>query len=230
MAVPPELAGAWEPQPQPSTARSQDNWSAGGRSSIAIGVRMPRLAVCLVIVLAMAAVAAGTIALHRSNHPAQASPQTYSVGRYKFVASFPTAPAVTSIAARFDRLSYTETIYSAYQGSSYSSVEVFPFPIGKPKKTTADAFLRRFVARSRTGPGGARLTPGRATTVQGLPSLWLAAAFNGGNTAFFGVIVLDGHVAYELVEMGPATTVNTDFERSLQTFRIVDPGTAFVRF
>ncbi len=209
--MPPELLKAWDaPKERVRPARTQDTWTSSGHSNPVGGVRLSRVAVTLGIVIAIAALAAGTLVLHRSVNPKDAAPATYAAGRYSFVAAFPTAPMVTSVRARFDGKPYTETMYAASDGSTYSSVRVFPFPIGSPR-TSAFTFLRRFVARNHAGPRGGSLRAGRTTMVQGLPSLWLADAFDGGNTAFFGVIVLDGHVAYELIEMGPATTVNMDF-------------------
>jgi hypothetical protein len=114
-------------------------------------------------------------------------------------------------------------------GATDVTVGVYPFPIGVPKMS-GRAFLHVFASHPGSAPGGASLGSGRSTTIQGLPALWLAATTGGGTSAGRSVLVLDGHVAYQILVTGPATSVTTTLGQIVRSFKILDPNRAILRF
>jgi len=190
---------------------------------------------------AAAVVVAGVIALMTTNHvgpPSTKAPQPfhagppkrYDAGGWIFTADFPSSPSVVRLRTSLDGTPYIATFYSAVSSSVDMNVAVYPYPLGKPSSVSAATFLRRAVTSAGQSPVHRKLQPGTSTNVQGLPALWLAATFDGGTMASFGVIVLDGHVAYEIVLSGPSTTINASFRQALDAFRIVDPAKGIVKF
>jgi hypothetical protein len=107
-------------------------------------------------------------------------------------------------------------------------VKVSPFPIGKPMGTV-QTFLRRLAGR-QVSTKGVPLHSGATTKVQGLPAVWIASTSEGGNFGTFGVIILDGHVAFEVIVGGPAATVTSTFSHVIHGFRIIDPSRGVVIF
>jgi hypothetical protein len=237
--IPDELIRAWDrPAQAPSrkAVKARDEFALGnGRSSVSHAVRNRGLKVFLGAAVAIGAVAAGAMALngHKSSPPAQAAstPVQFSatVSQLNFQETFPATPTVLHTPARFDGRPYVVTSYSANAGTNDLIVSVLPFPVGKPPKTGAYKFLKGFVAHQNIVPNAGRLHAGRATRVEGLPSAWLAATANGGNWALFGVIILDGHVAWEVLEIGPATSVTSNFQQALKSFLIANPRKSFVK-
>ncbi|MGH9172120.1 MAG: hypothetical protein ACRD0Z_14825 [Acidimicrobiales bacterium] len=234
-AIPDELTKAWDRPGHANrrAARAKDEFALGdGRSKTSSALHSRTLSLVVVAALALAAVAAGAILLvrhssHESAAPAAPSaPGVYSAGRWTFTASFPVTPASVQSSATLYGRRYTVTTFSSTSGQDAESVSVFPFPVGRPTGD-ADAFLRTFVAQNSSPAAVGKVTPGKAARVQGLPALWLASSANGGTSAMFGVVILDGHVAWEIIETGPSTTVTMGFQQALKTFRIADPAKAF---
>ncbi|HEV8064469.1 MAG TPA: hypothetical protein VGP46_06540 [Acidimicrobiales bacterium] len=234
--LPEELVRAWDRPSQTDrrSTRAKDEFVVGGGRRRVFGSRA--LLITAVVVLAGAGAYAATTGLGHHSTPGVSAPTApqlpgapgiYHAGPWVFTAKFPTNPVSVHAGARLGGKPYTLTTFSAAVGTSDTSVTVFPFPIGK-LSTSADAFLRHFVSHDAAAPNGGTLKAGKSTRVQGFPALWIASTFDGGNSAMFGVVVLDGHVAWELMEMGPATTVTTSFQQELKSFRISDPGKAIV--
>jgi hypothetical protein len=237
--LPQELVRAWD-RPAPANrrlVRAKDDFAVGtGGSRVSKKSRSRALAIAAAVALAGSAFVAGTSLLRSHSSPQGSAPTApvlpdapgiYSAGAWTFTAKFPATPVSVRAGARLDGKGYTVTTFSASVGASNTSVSVFPFPIGKVS-TDAGTFLRHFVKTNDSAPNGGTLKAGKSTTVQGYPALWIASTFDGGNSAMFGVVVLDGHVAWELIEMGPATTVTTSFQEELQGFHISDPSKAIV--
>jgi len=216
-----------------STARQRvrDEWVAVPPRTRLIAVYASRLRRALAIVLVLALATGGVIAAmamsHKSAPVAAAAQHHYDAGGWTFAADFPSTPSVTRFRSSLGGKPYTATFFSAASHSFDMVVGVYPFPIGKPV-TSARTFLRRELTGPHHSPVSVRLRPGTSTTVQGLPSVWLAPTLDAGSMASFGVIVLDGHVAYEIVVKGPSSTADATLKRTLLAFRIVDPARATV--
>ena len=161
--------------------------------------------------------------------PAPPPAHVYAAGGLPFAATFASTPSVTHFRASLVGTPYTATTYSGTDDASVVSVSVFPFPLGLPSMS-GQAFLRVFANHLGAGPDGSSTREGRLTTFRHLPALWLAGAAKGGTIAAFGLVVLDGHVAYELQVAGPSTSVTTTFHRVLGSFRVVDPARGIVKF
>jgi hypothetical protein len=215
-----------------SAARQKvrDDWVAVNRRSRRLAVYGSRLRRALAIVVALAVVTAGVMVamtMSGSSPSVAGAQQRYDAGGWTFAADFPSAPKVTHFRSSLGGKPYTATFYSADSHNLEMVVGVYPFPIGKPV-TSARTFLRRELTGAAHSPVSVRLRPGPSTTVQGLPSVWLAPTFDGHATATFGVIVLDGHVAYEIVLKGPSSTGDASLQQIVHTFRIIDPARARV--
>jgi len=216
-----------------------DGWLAATRRSRRLGdVSRSRWALAIVLALGVAAAAVMASMTTGQLSPPSAgapqghhaeAPQRYDAGGWTFAADFPSAPSVVRLRSSLDGRPYIATFYSAVSPKADMDVGVYPYPIGKPTMS-ALTFLRRESTGAGRSPVRVRLRPRATTTFQGLPALWLATTSDGGNKASFGVIVLDGHVAYEVVLTGPSSTVNESFQQALKTFRIVDPARAMVPF
>jgi hypothetical protein len=227
-AIPAALLRAWE-QPKASKGPSrlgQVRWRKLGAVS------------ALIVVLG---VAGATVAITRAAHPptaatsspltrpaAATTPRIFAGEGFPFIAQFPVTPVISSQQAVFAGRSYTETTYTGSSLRSDVVVTVRPFPIGKPMGT-AQTFLRRLAGR-QVSTKGVRLRSGATTKVQGLPAVWIASTSEGGNFGTFGVIILDGHVAFEVIVGGPATTVTFTFSHVMHGFRIIDPSRGVVIF
>jgi hypothetical protein len=226
-AIPAALLRAWE-QPKAFKGPSrlgQVRWRKLGAVS------------ALIIVLGVAGAA---VAITRAAHPPTAAtsspvtrpaaitPRIFAGEGFPFIAQFPVTPVISSQQAVFAGRSYTETTYTGSSLQSDVVVTVSPFPIGKPM-WTAQTFLRRLAGR-QVSTKGVRLRSGATTKVQGLPAVWIASTSEGGNFGTFGVIILDGHVAFEVIVGGPATTVTFTFSHVMHGFRIIDPSRGVVIF
>jgi hypothetical protein len=208
----------------------RDEWVSASRRTGRLAVYRSRLGRTLAIVLALAIVTGGVMvamAMSRPSLPSAAAPPRYDAGGWTFSVDFPSAPSVTRFRTSLGGKPFTATFFSAVSGKFDMVVGVYPFPIGKPT-TSAQTFLRREVTNPRHSPVSGRLRPGPSTTVQGFPSVWLAPTLDGGRTASFGVIVLDGHVGYEIVVKGPSSAAEARLRQALRTFRILDPSRARV--
>lgn len=203
-------------------------------------VRRPSLRRVAALVVALGLVAAGVMATITTGHlgvPGTKPPQgfhagpahQYDAGGWTFAAAFPAPPTATRLQESLDGKPYVATFFSSASATVDMNVGVYPYPLGKPG-VGADTFLRRALTTIRHSPVHQGLQPGKSTQVQGLPAIWLAATFDGGNMASFGVIVLDGHVAYEVVLTGPSTTINGSFRQALGAFKILDPARGIVAF
>jgi len=241
----PPAAVPAERHESPQTSSDLSSWTIVPRPwRRRAALRRAQLRWVLVMVTLLAVVGGGAImavTMTKSAPPVWAPPayepgtaQLYDAGGgWTFAAEFPSAPAVERVPSSLDGKPYTATVYSAVSLSATMTVGVYPFPLGPSslgQTMSARGFLRREVTGSGFSPANGLLRPTNSATLQGLPGLWLATSFDGGNSASFGVIVLDGHVAYEVVVTGPATTVNTSFRQVLHTFRIIDQGRAIVKF
>jgi hypothetical protein len=207
----------------------RDDWVAVNRRSRRLAVYGSRLRRALASVVALAVVTGGVMVAVTMSHssPGIAGAQhRYDAGGWTFAADFPSAPKVTHFGASLGGKPYTSTFFSVVSPNSEMIVGVYPFPIGKPV-TSARTFLRRELSGAAHSPVSVRLRPGPSTTVQGLPSVWLAPTFEG-RLATYGVIVLDGHVAYEIVLKGPSATTDASLQQVVNTFRIIDPARARV--
>jgi hypothetical protein len=190
-----------------------------------------------IAVLAVAAIGGPILANELSSHsqqnqldaPALTSPQRYEASGLPFVAEFPSAPSVGHVHLALVRAPYTATIYTADSGSSAVTVGVYPFPLGKLGRFSAGTFIHTVISHGALASRPTLRERG-ATEIQGLPAAFLASTHDGGALADFGVMVLDGHVAYEILVSGPATTVDTTFQHVMSTFRIVDPADGMVRY
>jgi hypothetical protein len=210
-----------------------DEWVAVSLRKRRLALYRSRVRWALAIVVVLAGVTGGLMAAMTTSPPrprslpsVKATPR-YDAGGWIFAANFPAAPSVTRLPTSLSGKRYTTTFYSAVSVKFDMVVGVYPFPIGKPT-TSALTFLRHAVTRPRHSPVSVRLRPGTSTTVQGFPSVWLAPTSDGRNTTSYGVIVLDGHVAYEIVVKGPSSTADASFRLALRTFRIVNPSRAVV--
>lgn len=232
--IPDELTRAWD---RPGESRrvapsSADEWVAAARHAppVRIASRSRILWVLAIILVAGAATVGVMTTRGGSSSPARtAAPQSYQASGFPFAVSFPVAPSVSHIRLQLMNVPYTATLYSATSGTTDVAVGVYPFPIGVPKMS-GQAFLRIFASHPGSAPAEARLRSGRSATIQGLPALWLAASANGGASAGFSVLVLDGHVAYEILVTGPSTSVTTTLGQIVRTFRVLDPNRAILAF
>lgn len=236
--LPVELTRAWQ-GPQDRRSRT-DEWTAAregerGHNLASKGshqVTSKRLlGAVFAALVALGAVAVGVSVATHTQQPVQSLtrvPQTFNAAGWVFQANFPSTPSAARLGASLYGKHYTETFYTSTSATDDMTVAVVPFPVGMPTMS-ADAFLRGFVGKAPKA-GGGHLRTGRATEIQGLPSLWLAATGDGGNMATFGVVILDGHVAYEILVTGSAVSVNTAFSAAVHSFRIVDPAKGIVKF
>jgi hypothetical protein len=226
----PDLA----PKPGSSNKRRvPDEWVAGAKRSRRLDAghrsRLRRVS-ATVLVLALAG---GAVALMTTSHEAtppvagRGTTPRYDAGGWVFSADFPSAPTVTHFSSSLGGQPYTVTLYSSVSARDDMIVGVYPFPVGKATMSAA-TFLRREITDAHRSPVKVHLQPGTSTTVQGLPSVRLATKFDGASTSSLGVVILDGHVAYEIVVTGPSSTVGTGFRQALSSFRIVDPARAIV--
>jgi hypothetical protein len=160
-----------------------------------------------------------------SSHSVAAA-QTYAASGLPFAAEFPASPTKTQQHLHLLNVPFTATTYTSTSGSTTESVGVYPLPLGNGAHFDLANFVHAFLGMD---PSSTTLTPGPTTTFQGMKAVPLAATSSGGNEAFFGLLVLDGHVVYEVLVSGPATTVDTDWHAALAKFRVVHPalGTSF---
>lgn len=239
--LPQELLRAWQPVPDRSQpAAKPDEWlSATRRGRVKGQAKLSSKRRNWLIGLAvLAVVAIGTPlglkefsannAQHKLSAPALIPEQTYTPGGYPISARFPTVPSVVRVPLSLAGSSYTATIYTSTSGSTAVTIGVYPFPIGKLTTTSPAAFLRGFIKGGAIST--AHLHDGGQTVVEGLPAARLAATIHGGTLADFGVMVLDGHYAVEVLASGPATTVDKTFQQVMSNFRIDEPQKGIVSF
>ncbi len=234
--LPDELTRAWQP-PAPSgrAAHRSDDWTASG-SAAKRTLRRARPLAAIAVVLAIA-IAISIAVTQASDHhtasvlspPVLSSPQRYVATGLPFEATFPTKPVVSHDQLRLLNLPYTATVYSATAGSSTVSIGIYPLPLGKPGHFSVGAFVRNFLGAGGVTPAGTTLSSDGITKVDGMATVFLAATTDGGASAGFGRLVLDGHIAYEILAIGPATTIDSTFQQVMRHFRIVNPalGTTF---
>lgn len=237
--LPEELLRAWQPPATDRRSPKSDDWS----STNGAGTQVRRLRRPLALLAAAAVVIAGAsiAAVELTSHgnplsstgtgsggaPKFAAPARYHARGFPFVASFPSKPTVSHQKLHLLRLPYTATTYTAQDGSTSISVGVYPLPVGNPLNYHLHQFVHAFVNTSGTAPAGATVHAGAVSTFQGVKAVSLAGTADGGTSAGFGLIVLDGHVAYEILAIGPSSSVDSTFRSALKHFRIVKPSLGF---
>lgn len=241
--IPDELRRAWDQPPEQrpaSAARTEEVLGHRQSAAHAKAHRKARHGRALLVVAAAVVVVAGGVAIlvtrtttqhqQASLTPPTLTPTTRAPAQsLPFVAAFPSTPSTTQTRLTLDKVPYTATLYSAVGGGSAVTVGVFPFPLGRYGRFDARAFLTSVVERGDLGTH-ARLRVSGVTTVQGLPATWVASTAGGGTSAVFGVVVLDGHIAYELLASGPATTVTATFHHVLDGFKIISPSSGVAAY
>jgi hypothetical protein len=234
--LPDELTRAWQaPAPRTRPATKSDDWTASGsgrKRTLRLARPLAAIGALLVVALGIS-VAVTQLADHHSNSllspPALTPPQRYVTSGLPFEATFPATPVVSHDQLLLLKLPYTATVYSATSGSSTVSIGVYPLPLGKAGHFSVRDFVRSFLAASDSTPAGTTLKAEGITKVHGMAEVSLATTTSGGRSAGFGTLVLDGHIAYEILAIGPASTVDSTFQQVMRHFRIVNPalGTTF---
>jgi hypothetical protein len=236
-ALPDQLVRAWAPPPGAVVSRSSsaDDFAVARRHRTLVPARKGRVLLGVAVAVALATAlglqlshlgrpAAGGTPTHGS---APAAPSRYEAGGLPFTAAFPVAPTLSHEHLSLLGLGYVASSYTAESSGTVLSVGVYPLPVGFGHPVPAATFVRTFLRLDGVEPPGTSVSAGAMTKIQGLDAAMLAGTADGGRVATFGAIVLDGHIVYELLATGPATTVDRTFGTFLAHFRIVDPALGF---
>lgn len=243
-ALPDELIKAWQPVPPVRHPRRDEFVAASSSSRWRGGSRRSRiLAAAAAIVVAAAAVGVqlshgtvappghdalthGTAPAARSTHASGSGPamSRYEAAGMPFSAAFPSAASMSRQHLRLLHLPYVATSYTSISAGTMVSVGVYPLPIRFGARVPLGTFVRSFLRLSGVVPPGSKVSAGHMTKLQGLDSVMVAGTADGGLSATFGAIVLDGHIVYEVLATGPATSVDQTFQKFLARFRIADPA------
>ncbi|MHB8243733.1 MAG: hypothetical protein ACYDGN_00065 [Acidimicrobiales bacterium] len=234
--LPEQLIRAWEPPGPRRTPPRPDEWTSGGkRRHLRRTTSVPRSRLSVVLLIALVVLGGSIAALQLSNRaghgrlgpPMLTSPRIYDMSGNPFQAAFPSHPTTRALPLHLLRLRYTASLYSSISGSSTVMVGVYPLPVGNPKNFRSGPLIRTLLATAGSVSAGTTLHGGVSATIQGLRSEWIATTTSGGQRSSFGVLVLDGHVVYEVLVTGPATTADITFHRFLRHFKITNPAGGF---
>lgn len=236
-ALPEALVRAWAPVPGtgPSPSSSGDDFAVARRRRALLPSRRSLALLVAAVVVALAA-AIGLQLFHLAGRPAAGIPpqrsspvavSRYEAGGLAFMAAFPVGPTLSHEHLSLLGLGYVASSYTAESAGTLLSVGVYPLPVGFGRPVPAATFVRNFLRLDGVEPSGSSVSAGAMTKIEGLDAAMLAGTADGGRSATFGAIVLDGHIVYELLATGPATTVDQTFKRFLAHFRIVDPALGF---
>lgn len=178
------------------------------------------LVAVLATVVLVGGAALGLREARSTARPVGPAVESFSVpGARGFVAAFPSPPVVTRIPALFVGKPYTATVYLSVSGGTEFLVGVYPFPLGFPSMS-ATQFLDIFARQIVGAAVPARLVPRAAGTFDGLPAVTTTSSAAGGASAARGEFVLDGHVGYFFVALGPSSTVGSAFARFAARFAL----------
>lgn len=236
-ALPDQLVRAWAPPPGALVSPSSraDDFAVARRHRTIVPARRGRVLLGAAVAVVLAA-ALGLQLSHLDRQPAAgipphgsapAAPSRYEAGGLPFTAAFPVAPTLSHEHLSLLGLGYVASSYTAESSGTVLSVGVYPLPVGFGHPVPVATFVRNFLRIEGVERPGTSVSAGAMTKMQGLDAAMLAGTSDGGRVATFGAIVLDGHVVYELLATGPATTVEGTFGTFLARFRIVDPALGF---
>jgi hypothetical protein len=237
-ALPDRLVQAWAPVPGTgmSPSASGDDFAVARRRRTTLVSSRSGLVVLGVVVVVALAAALGLQLAHLGRQPADGIPpqgsnppavSRYEAGGLPFTAAFPVAPTLSHERLSLLGLGYVASSYTAESSGTVLSVGVYPLPVGFGTPVPAATLVRNFLRLDGAEPSGTSVSAGAMTKIDGLDAAMLAGTADGGRVASFGALVLDGHVVYELLVTGPATTVDQTFGTFLARFRIVDPELGF---
>ncbi len=227
----PQPAGRPPLSPVPGSSgrpmRPSDEWTTA--ADRAVTGRARRLTIALGLVAALA-VGAGLVASGLTSRirqpgatPNLLPPRLFRGGGFPFTASLPSAPATSHTRLVLANRRYVATVYSSAAGGVTASIGVYPFPVGSPARFHLRSFVSAFLAKGSAQRGG--LSMARTTRVEGMKAVPLTGV--GGRAGGIGMVVLDGHVAYEVLVLGPSRLAAPLFREVMAHFRVAHPSLGF---
>ncbi len=225
----PQAAGRAPARAAPASSgrptRPPDEWTAAAPARTG-GAKRLTAALGLVAVLAIGAglVASGLSSRARQQGatPSLLAPRSFRAGGFPFTAALPSAPAASHNHLRLAAKGYVATVYSSASDGVTVSIGVYPFPVGSPAGFHLRSFVSAFLTKSAQH---GTLSMARTTRFDGVKAVRLAGV--GGRTGGIGMVVLDGHVAYEVLVLGPSSLAVPLFHEVMAHFRIAHPSLGF---